>query len=94
MSGTFVKNNITFSLDDFCYKPIAGEDCLVTSPMEYWKNNLTSLMETEDVKVTAQCIPDLTTNTKVCFDSIGVPVMQYAIFGNISCSSGESTDCT
>ena len=53
MTGTFVKNNVTFSLDDFCYKPISGEACLVTSPMEYWKNNLTSLLETDNVKVTA-----------------------------------------
>ena len=88
---------MTFSLDDFCYKPISGKGCLVTSPMEYFQDNLTTLLETEDVKVTSQCIPDVTTTSRVCFDSIGVPVMSYAIFGNTSCvdntTSSECSSC-
>lgn len=53
MTGTFEKNNITYKHSDFCYKPISGEGCLVTSPMEYWQDNLTSLLNTDNVKVTA-----------------------------------------
>ena len=26
-------NNMNFTLDDFCYKPISGEGCIVESPM-------------------------------------------------------------
>lgn len=44
---------IDYKLDDFCYKPISGKGCIVTSPMEYWKMNLTELKADEDVKVTA-----------------------------------------
>lgn len=32
-----------YRLDDFCYKPISGKGCIVTSPMEYWKMNSTAL---------------------------------------------------
>ena len=53
MQGTIEKNGINFTLDDFCYKPILGEGCLVTSPMEYWQDNLTTLLDTPDVKYTA-----------------------------------------
>lgn len=53
MTGSFERNNINYTLNDFCYKPISGEGCLVTSPMEYWQDNLTTLLETDDVKVTA-----------------------------------------
>ena len=28
-----------FILDDFCYKPITGEGCLVESPMQYFKSD-------------------------------------------------------
>ena len=28
-----------FQLDDFCYKPITGEGCLVESPMQYFKSD-------------------------------------------------------
>lgn len=46
-----------FQLDNFCYKPITGKGCLVTSPLEYWKANLTAIKEDNDTKRTAQCIP-------------------------------------
>lgn len=31
---------------------------------------------------------------KVCFDEIGVPVMQYAIFGNITCDVPAQGACS
>ena len=42
-----------YTSDKFCYKPIFGKGCLVTSPMEYWQMNLTALRADKDVKVTA-----------------------------------------
>ena len=45
-----------FSLFDICYKPITGNGCLVTSPMEFWLMNLTDLLEDQDYKETARCI--------------------------------------
>jgi len=32
-SDTATLNGMTFTLDDFCYKPITGEGCLVESAM-------------------------------------------------------------
>lgn len=51
--GTTSVNGIEYKLDDFCYKPISGKGCIVTSPMEYWKMNMTELKKDEDVKKTA-----------------------------------------
>ena len=47
------KNELNFTLQDFCYRPILGETCLVTSPMEYWQDDLTKLEADTDPKVTA-----------------------------------------
>ena len=40
-------NGYDFILDDFCYKPISGEGCLVESPMQYFKSNKT-YMDSKD----------------------------------------------
>jgi hypothetical protein len=32
-AGNSTLNGMTFTLDDFCYKPIMGEGCIVESPM-------------------------------------------------------------
>lgn len=64
-----------YTLGDFCYKPISGKGCIVTSPMEYWKMNATELGKDQNVKVTAQCIAPPDATERVCFDRIGVPVL-------------------
>lgn|ERR1719223_1099618 len=48
-----------FTLDDLCYKPITGADCLIESPMQYFKGNQTYLEECDDEKIQAigTCIP-------------------------------------
>ena len=53
-------NGMNFTLDDFCYKPISGEGCLVESPMQYWQNDLDTLLAcpADQIKEVAQCIPD------------------------------------
>jgi hypothetical protein len=38
-------NGMNFTLDDFCYKPITGQGCLVESVMQYFKSNVTLLNE-------------------------------------------------
>ena len=43
-------NGMEFTLDDFCYKPITGQGCLVESAMQYYKANLTLLNEQNNPK--------------------------------------------
>ena len=83
-----------YRLDDFCYKPISGKGCIVTSPMEYWKMNSTDLGNDQNVKETAQCIAPPDATERVCFDRIGVPVLQFAIFGGLSCVVEKKNDCS
>ena len=52
VNDTATVNDMEFTLDDFCYKPISGEGCLVESAMQYFHSNLTILddMTNDDVK--------------------------------------------
>jgi len=85
-------NGQEFGLDDFCYKPISGEGCLVESPMQYWKNNKAA-MDASNPKETAQCIPPPDATTRVCFDRIGTPVLTFAVFGGLKCEPGTAGAC-
>jgi hypothetical protein len=58
VGGEATLNGMTFTLDDFCYKPITGEGCIVESPMQYFKSNITLLnLPSTNPKQVAQCIP-------------------------------------
>jgi hypothetical protein len=83
-------NGQTHALIDFCYQP-TGIGCIVTSPLQYWSSNLTALREDPDPKETAQCIPPPDVTGRTCFDQIGTPVMQDAIFGKLTCETTSST---
>ena len=77
-----------FSLNDFCYKPISGEGCIVESPMQYFHDNLDSLSAykngdgADSIKVLATCVTPLPGESRACFDAIGTPVLTYAVFGD------------
>lgn len=92
--GNSTLNGLTFTIDDFCYKPIMGEGCIVESPMQYWKGNRTLLNDPDtNVKETAQCIPPPNQTERTCFDAIGTPVLTYAVFGGITCEEGTDAPC-
>ena len=44
-------NGLEFTLNDFCYKPITGEGCLVESPMQYFKSNYTYLESKDNAQI-------------------------------------------
>lgn len=94
MNDTATVNDMEFTLDDFCYKPISGEGCLVESPMQYFHSNLTILddMTNDDVKDLATCTQPLPGETRACFDDIGTPVLTFAVFGDTSCQN-KATEC-
>ena len=47
----FEGNN--YNIDDFCFKPITGEGCLIPSAMDFWKMDLAEMKKDKDVKFTA-----------------------------------------
>ncbi|CAI5732613.1 unnamed protein product [Peronospora destructor] len=78
--------NVTLEFEDFCYRPIKGKGCLVTSPFQYWLNNVTLLELDPDVKLTTACQttdPELK-NYSPCMDQNGVPVLRNVVFGGLS----------
>lgn len=94
VNNTATVNDMDFTLDDFCYKPISGEGCLVESPMQYFLNNDTILesMTNAEVKTLATCITPLPGETKACFDQMGTPVLTFAVFGDTHCTN-VATEC-
>jgi Niemann-Pick C1 protein len=92
-NGETEVSNRTYKVDDFCYKPITGKGCIVTSPMQYWRSDLQALLAS-DVKETAQCIAPPDATERVCFDRIGTPVMQFAIFGKLRCGTPKRNECS
>ena len=88
-------SGMEFILDDFCYKPISGEGCLVESPMQYFKNNFAYLesKNNEEIQAIATCVPQDDQTGRTCFDSIGTPVLTYAVFGGLSCENDLTSAC-
>lgn len=88
-------NNKNYTVDDLCYKPVSGKGCMITSPMSFWKNNLTALQNTKNVKETAKCLQSMGDDTMPCFDDIGTPVQISAIFGKEGCEDNiEKSECS
>lgn len=78
--------NVTLGLQDFCYKPIKGKGCLVTSPFQYWLGNETLLQTDPDIKLTTACqtTDPFLKEKSPCMDQNGVPVMRNVVFGGLS----------
>ena len=87
-------NGMDFTLDSFCYKPISGEGCIVESPMQYFHDKLDVMqnMTNSEIKTLATCVAPLPGEQRACFDSIGSPVLTFAIFGDTTCQN-EATEC-
>ncbi len=56
----------------------------MTSPLDYWKKNQTLLNQDPDLQKTLLCIADVN-NKLPCADQNGIPVMQEAVLGGITC---------
>jgi Niemann-Pick C1 protein len=85
-SAKVTVNNRTYSLEDFCYRPIKGKGCLVTSPFQYWLANRTLLANDPDIKLTTACqtTDPLLKDRAPCMDQNGVPVMRNVVFGGLA----------
>ncbi|RHY26746.1 hypothetical protein DYB32_007332 [Aphanomyces invadans] len=68
--------NIT--LDDLCFRPIPGKGCLVESPMQYWRNNVSLLATDPDIKLT------ILSTYSPCMDQNGLPVIRDVVFGGLA----------
>ena len=94
VSTTFDFMGKNMSVSDFCYKPISGKGCMITSATNFWLENRTA-MEESDVKEVAKCLQTGTEGEMPCFDSIGTPIQINAIFGMQGCEGGEAiSECS
>ena len=94
VNTTFDFMGKNMSVSDFCYKPISGKGCMITSATNFWLENRTA-MEESDVKEVAKCLQTGTEGEMPCFDSIGTPIQINAIFGMQGCEGGEAiSECS
>ena len=84
--------NKKYSIKDICYRPIKDSSCIITSPMDFWKMNITTMINDTDIKFTAKCLKKITDTEKPCFDRIGIPLQINAIFGKQGCEGNEICD--
>lgn len=76
-------------LDDICYKPIAGKGCLVESPLDYFRNNITAIQQLTPplIQDALACRHILGQTTIPCMSEIGVPVQPEVVLGGTGCPS-------
>lgn len=87
--------DLNWSLDDLCYKPISGKDCLITSPTNFWKDDYEKFKNEEDLKNVSKCLQSIEEDTLPCIDKMGMPIQLDAIFGGQGCEGNEKdTDCS
>lgn len=86
-------DNSLHTADSYCYKPIHGKGCFISSPMDFWKMNITMLNEDPDIKSTAQCINQVLGNQILCSDRNEIPIIRNVTFGGISCEDGTQGTC-
>ena len=77
-----------------CYKPIADKGCLVTSPLDYWKSNKTTLTNDPDVKKTSLCLGSDDDTETPCSDKNGIPVIKDVVLGGTTCVVDNSYPCS
>lgn len=96
VSGISISNDNPYILDNFCYKPITGQGCLVESPLQYYQNDYQYCAPTtnEENQLYATCTVQVPGTTgRICFDDIGTPVLTFAVFGGQTCSNVLTSDC-
>jgi Niemann-Pick C1 protein len=86
-------NNILYNVNNYCYKPIKGKGCFISSPMDYWKMNLTDMLNDPDIKVTAQCVNQQVGEQILCSDRNNIPIIRNVTFGGVSCLDNTGDSC-
>mmetsp|Transcript_8387 Transcript_8387/g.16654 ORF Transcript_8387/g.16654 Transcript_8387/m.16654 type:complete len:928 (-) Transcript_8387:2404-5187(-) len=82
-----------YTVDNYCYKPIHNKYCYISSPMDYWKMNVTAMLADPDIKATAQCMTEQEGDQIVCSDRNEIPIIRKLVFGGSDCIEGTSAKC-
>eukprot|EP00743_Colponemidia_sp_Colp-15_P001911 GILK01002081.1.p1 GENE.GILK01002081.1~~GILK01002081.1.p1 ORF type:complete len:1013 (+),score=204.17 GILK01002081.1:56-3040(+) len=94
--STIMYKNVTYGLNDFCFKPISDKGCVVMNPFDYWHMDLDRFHEDYDngmFKQRMQCIHPQRKEDMTCTDEAGVPIMPTVIYGRLGCDeSVKPTD--
>lgn len=87
LTNTAANNIEQTVLNDICYKPIVGKGCLVETPLDFFRSNITLIKELTPALIqdALSCRPILGATTIPCMSTIGVPVLPAVVLGDIHC---------
>lgn len=71
-----------YTINDFCYKPVSDQGCIISSPMDFWKMNLNEMKNDQNVKETAKCLKKKSLDDVPCSDRNGIPIQIDVIHNN------------
>lgn len=83
------------TLDALCYKPVPGQACFTASPLDYFRQDETTIRNLTPETIQAYIGCNVVNKTVVpCFTTLGIPVQEAVVLGNLSCQHGSnSTVC-
>jgi hypothetical protein len=78
-------------LSDVCFRPIPGQGCLVETPLDYFRSNMSTVAQLTPALIqdAISCRSILGQSYIPCMNSIGVPVQQAVVLGGVRCPDGD-----
>lgn len=78
-------NGKNWMVHDLCWSALPNSKCTIQSPLGFWQNNYTRLMNDKDPHYTTQCLNSIDpNNTLACMDETGIPVQTKVVFGGLT----------
>ena len=83
-----------YTIADLCWSALPDANCTIQTPLGYWQNNLTRMLEDKDPKITTQCLASKDPgNSMACMDETGLPVQTNVVFGGLTKVYNTSFNC-
>jgi len=91
LTNTTANNAEQTVLNDICYKPILGKGCLIETPLDFFRSNLSiiQVLTPALIQDALSCRPILGATTIPCMSGIGVPVLPEVVLGDIHCPTAN-----
>ena len=78
-------NGQNYTINDLCWSALPDSNCTIETPMGFWQNNYTRMLNDPDLHYTTQCLNSIDpSNSLACFDETGIPVQVNVVFGGLT----------
>lgn len=74
-----------WTIHDLCWSALPDSNCTIQTPLGFWQNNYTRLLQDKDLHYTTQCLNSIDPkNSLACMDETGIPVQTKVVFGGLT----------